>query len=494
MEPCGLCYCILPWHVSALVSTLSSTSKGCCWGRLLIEVALGAAANSSSSIIRSEDENPLYRQRHHHHYDVLILQCHSDGVLWNGLLPLLFPRAMVGNSLSQSITTAAADSSRNNTSEQIVHTRQFGFQNADQQHSNGSGKRNNTRRRWKRSLRNNDTRVRAFSVLTRHFRNHIRRICVNVDVVDDDCSNDVTSTKERSDCVLIERIHYSTNSSSSSSSNISTIIIILPPNSPLLNNEQQRHQSDDCSYNYYSRTSSTSPTNPWTLRLLTNEKNIIRLTSLSAYISTLGGGFFLCRHLSTAITLARRQCAIALLRGDGMMALKCRINEGYCYIHGGKLNKGKKVIKRVLRDVIQLQLEEQGGVVVLMSEEKKEEEEESLFHHPSPNVELSEILIVKNMCHSALRFADLIREASSSLTATVLADDERSSSSDSGLLSLPSKNDYDHDQDAGCVDTSLQSKMDVSGRQHDKMKIISPTHDDYQRIRVVQDRKWRCVE
>ena len=174
-----------------------------------------------------------------------------------------------------------------------------------------------------------------------------------------------------------------------------------------------------------------------------------------------------------------------------MMALKCRINEGYCYIHGGKLNKGKKVFKRVLRDVIQLQLEEQGGVVVLMSEEKKEEEE-SLFHHPSPNVELSEIVIVKNMCHSALQFADLIREASSSLTATVLVDDERRSSSDGGLLSLPSKNDYD--QDAGCVGTSLLSKMDVSGRQHDKMKTISPTHDDYQRIRVVQDRKWRCVE
>jgi hypothetical protein len=178
------------------------------------------------------------------------------------------------------------------------------------------------------------------------------------------------------------------------------------------------------------------------------------------------------------------------------MALKCRINEGYCYIHGGKLNKGKRVIRRVLQDVIQLQLEEQGGVVVLMSEEKKEEEEEELlFHHPSPNVELSEIVIVKNMCHSALRFADLIREASSSLTATVLADDERrssSSSSDSGIVTLKSK--YDHDQDAGCVGTSLQSKMDVSGRQHDKMKIISPTHDDYQRIRVVQDRKWRCVE
>lgn len=280
-------------------------------------------------------------------------------------------------------------------------------------------------------------------------------------------ANDVISDRERwSDYVLVERIKDSTNSNSS---NISTMLILLPPNSPLLNNQQQY---------YYSRTSSMSPTNPWTLRLLTNENNLIRLTSLSAYISTLGGGFFLCRYLSTAITLARRQCAIALIRGDSMMALKCRINEGYCFIHGGKLNKGKKVIRRVLRDVIQMQLEEQG--VVLVSEEKDEEKDELLLNHPSPNVELSEDIIVKNMCHSALRFADLIRQASSSLTT--VAD---------GLLMLPLTND--HDQDAGCVDPSLQS-TNVSSRQHDKMKVISPTHDDYQRIRVVQDRKWRSVD
>jgi hypothetical protein len=128
-----------------------------------------------------------------------------------------------------------------------------------------------------------------------------------------------------------------------------------------------------------------------------------------------------------------------------------------------------------------------------VSDEKKEEEEELLLHHPSSDVELSEIVIVKNMCHSALQFADLIREASSSLTTTTtVADDERRSSS-SEVVTLKSK--YNHDQDAGYVNTKLQSKMvDDSGRQHDKMKIISPTHDDYQRIRVVQDRKWRCVE
>ena len=37
------------------------------------------------------------------------------------------------------------------------------------------------------------------------------------------------------------------------------------------------------------------------------------------------------------------------------MALKCRINEGYCYIHAGRLNRGRGVIRRVLRDVTRMQ-------------------------------------------------------------------------------------------------------------------------------------------
>ena len=43
------------------------------------------------------------------------------------------------------------------------------------------------------------------------------------------------------------------------------------------------------------------------------------------------------------------------------MALKCRINEGYCFIHAGKLNRGKKVIRRVLGDVLKMQREKRGG-------------------------------------------------------------------------------------------------------------------------------------
>ena len=196
---------------------------------------------------------------------------------------------------------------------------------------------------------------------------------------------------------------------------------------------------------YYSRTSSARPTNLFALRLISYEKAFIQLTSLSAYISTLGGGFFLCKYLSTAVALARRQCAIALIRGDTDMALKCRINEGYCYIHAGKFVKGRKVIRRVLKDVLLLQQNEDSI------------KEDGLLHH-TPEKELSELTIIKNMCYSALRLSKLMKEM-------VLAE-ESSISSD-----------------------NTQQRKESSGSGNDK-SAISNTHDDYQRIRIVNDRKW----
>lgn len=141
-----------------------------------------------------------------------------------------------------------------------------------------------------------------------------------------------------------------------------------------------------------------------------------------------------------------------------MMALKCRINEGYCYIHGGRLNKGKKVIRRVLRDTVTVQADM--GI---------SEKEDGLLNH-TPEVELSEIVIIKNMCHSALRFADLIREVSTG------------AESRSGGISLQNDDRSDRASSDG-----RRSTMDGSQKE----KVISTTHDDFQRIRIVQDRRWR---
>jgi hypothetical protein len=186
----------------------------------------------------------------------------------------------------------------------------------------------------------------------------------------------------------------------------------------------------------YSRTPSNSPTNFFAGRLIYFENTMIRLTSLQALISTLGGGFFLCRYLSVAVSMARQQCKIALLRGDEEMALKCRINEGYCHIHSGKLNRGKKIIKSVLYDVASQQ-KRLDGIDLDVS---LQHEDSELSH--SADKELSELTVIRNMCLAALRFADLIKKQRS---------------------------------------TELKEEGENTP---------SSTHDDFQRIRVVQNRKW----
>ena len=153
-----------------------------------------------------------------------------------------------------------------------------------------------------------------------------------------------------------------------------------------------------------------------------------------------------------------------------MMALKCRINEGYCYIHAGRLNEGKKVIRRVLRDAVTLQADL--GV---------SEKEDGLLNH-TPEVELSEIVIVKNMCRSALRFADLIREASAG------------TESRSGGISLDSRSggiSLQNDDRGDCASSHISDGRRSTMDDIQKEEMISTTHDDFQRIRIVQDRRWR---
>ena len=88
------------------------------------------------------------------------------------------------------------------------------------------------------------------------------------------------------------------------------------------------------------------------------------------------------------------------------MALKCRINEGYCFIHAGKLNRGKKVIRRVLGDVLKMQGETRGGCSNSSSTEEATGNE--LLFEQTADKDLDELTIIRNMCYSALRYANLI--------------------------------------------------------------------------------------
>ena len=137
--------------------------------------------------------------------------------------------------------------------------------------------------------------------------------------------------------------------------------------------------------------------------------------------------------------MARQQCRIALIRGDEEMAFKCRINEGYCYIHAGKLNRGKNIIKLVLYDVAKRQKQKYGIDWKL----SLEHDESELIN--TSDRELSELTVIRNMCTSALRFANLIKQQK--------------------LQEAASKDDESQDN-------------------------LSATHDDFQRIRVVKNRIW----
>ena len=77
---------------------------------------------------------------------------------------------------------------------------------------------------------------------------------------------------------------------------------------------------------------------------------MVRLQSLNAFFSTLGGGYFLCRYLTTAVQLARWQRTIALSLGDRDLAARCTVNEAYNYIHAGKLKHAFHLIRKVKED------------------------------------------------------------------------------------------------------------------------------------------------
>jgi len=230
------------------------------------------------------------------------------------------------------------------------------------------------------------------------------------------------------------------NDAEENSSHPLLFVFVFPPN-PL-------HQQIT-----YSRNPQASPLSQMTKRLIHLENNLIRLTSVSAYISTLGGGFFLCRYLSTALTLAKQQCRIAYMRGDEAMAWKCRINEGYCYIYGGKLNRAKRVIRNVYLEVCEKLRQNNSGRKCF----------EDPIYLQGVRVELDELTIIKNMCKSAFWFANKVIDA--------------------GLR--------DHDDVAISVDMDAQNQSKVIVGEADTTQLLSATHDDYQRLRIVRDRKWR---
>ncbi|KAL7533657.1 hypothetical protein ACHAWF_004576 [Thalassiosira exigua] len=407
---------IIPLHHSASIFALQSERK---WNAVETNENDSLPASSLSAPV-GVDESASSMQT----FDTLILRCHSEGVMWRGLLPMLVSGSTTAQPSASDLMPL--DGQR----EKECRHHKSSIMEEDGIYCSISCTRTEEGSAYRSAL----------SILVNHFHNHICHIAFRRS----GCEERHRGQESKSDqdsrpkyCNI--DVADADGNNSKKDNNIpkaNILLILLPPN------------PNHTFLRYYSRMPSTSPLNTFALRLIRLEKTFVRLTSLSAYISTLGGGFFLCQYLSTAISLARQQHHIALLRGDIEMALKCRINEGYCYIHSGKFRRGKKVIRRVLRDVLHLKAE-RGGL----------ETEEGMLHH-SEGRELSELTVITNMCRSALRFADiLICEVEKKATCAGRGGE---------ILSGGHKTIYKGDE--------------MKGQ-------LSRTHDDFQRIRIIRDKK-----
>jgi hypothetical protein len=88
----------------------------------------------------------------------------------------------------------------------------------------------------------------------------------------------------------------------------------------------------------------------WSTRLVALDNMAKTLTTASAYISTLGGGHFMCKHVAEALAMAGRQMAVARALGDDRLLARCHVHVVYAFIQAGRFRSAMARL-RVLRRV-----------------------------------------------------------------------------------------------------------------------------------------------
>ncbi|CAI5724327.1 unnamed protein product [Hyaloperonospora brassicae] len=73
---------------------------------------------------------------------------------------------------------------------------------------------------------------------------------------------------------------------------------------------------------------------------------VVALVTANAYVSTLGGGHFLCRHLNHSTLLAKLQIGISMGLQDPILESKCRVNLMYNALQLGKFKRAKRILRR----------------------------------------------------------------------------------------------------------------------------------------------------
>lgn len=85
----------------------------------------------------------------------------------------------------------------------------------------------------------------------------------------------------------------------------------------------------------------------WSSRLLRLVKVVSMLHTANSYVSTLGGGYFLCRRIGPALALARLQMLVARAMGDPRLEARCWVHIAYSLVQAGKFRSASLVIRYV---------------------------------------------------------------------------------------------------------------------------------------------------
>ena len=104
----------------------------------------------------------------------------------------------------------------------------------------------------------------------------------------------------------------------------------------------------------------------WNDRIMGILNRQVYLVTSSAWISTLGGGHYLCRQIEEARMMARRQHSVAMQMGDLVLAAQCRIHLIYLAIQCGELEKADHLVKAERQKALDV-LDGDKGVLQMLS-------------------------------------------------------------------------------------------------------------------------------
>jgi hypothetical protein len=102
--------------------------------------------------------------------------------------------------------------------------------------------------------------------------------------------------------------------------------------------------------------------------IVKTEHSMLRLQTMTAWLSTLGGGYFLCKRLDVSLRLARQQRFFALQSGNISMVRQCSVNEAYNLIYAGRFEGAKRVLTELedsIRSASKRSGEQEEGSVTL---------------------------------------------------------------------------------------------------------------------------------